>query len=52
MSEIIIKEVSPFSLRVGNKIVRKSGAEWQEVTELTGKEREALANYLITNEVI
>ncbi|AXG70460.1 hypothetical protein KORDIASMS9_02700 [Kordia sp. SMS9] len=50
---IEVKQVSPHSIRVGNKIIKKDGSgDWQEVTELTENERLAVANFLITNQLI
>ena len=48
-----VKKLSDQSLRVGNKVVKmNSDGDWQEVTELTELERQAVADYLIKNNYI
>jgi len=51
MTQIKVKEISPTSLRVGNKVVyQDSNNNWVAVSELTTAETEALQAYLLNQD--
>lgn len=49
--ELIIKQVSPTSVRVGNKIVFNNGHTWQAVTNLSPTEKKAFHQYITNNNI-